>query len=68
MVVYMLKNRLSGRWYKRGPSWSHRWVEQEKASIWPTKTGPASVKGQLPEKLRPELEIVSFKLVPLESE
>ena len=64
MIVYMLRDRRAGKWYKRGPRACGNWVKQEKASAWTTKQGAASAKGSC--KSTDHLDIVPFQLVSLE--
>jgi hypothetical protein len=61
MIVYMLRNKKSGLFYRRMKGYATRWVEQEKASIWTLKIGPASSKSRL-RKDKQHCEIVPFEL------
>jgi hypothetical protein len=45
MNLYMLRDKKSGLWYKRGPKHGGNWVPQEEASIWLTPKGPQACKG-----------------------
>ena len=62
MTVYMLKNNKTGLYYRRGPSWTTRWVKQEKASIWTFKVGPAQAKSRFATAKQVDIEIVPFQL------
>lgn len=60
MIVYMLRNKKSGLFYRRMKGYATRWVEQEKASIWTTKIGPASARSRLRQDYH--CEVVPFEL------
>jgi len=76
MNAYMLRDNKTGLYYRRtkGCYGSTVWVEQEKASIWVTRNGPAQAKSLIENKYRRrkrcgwsatkfDLEIVTFTLV-----
>lgn len=72
LIVYMLRNE-SGGWYKasHGRGYGGHWVDQEHATIWTSKHGPASAKGGYLAKWRrrnqgeePILTVVEFQLCP----
>jgi len=69
MKVYMLRNDDTGKWYRRSASILGNWVDQEKASSWPTNRGPSSAKGNVTrynnQRRRevPKMTIVEFELV-----
>ncbi len=65
MTVYMLRNNETGLYYRRMKGYGTRWVEQQKASIWTVKSGPAQSKSLIQRRRRRKplnLEIVSFTL------
>lgn len=59
MVVYMVRNKLTGLYAKRGHGWDTD-VDQDKAAIWTTKNGPA----QMMTKKGKNYEVVEFYLIP----
>jgi len=64
MTVYMLRDNKTGLYYRRDHgSWA-RWVEQEKASVWTLKIGPASAISRLRDKQH--CEIIPFELKEIE--
>jgi predicted GIY-YIG superfamily endonuclease len=69
MIVYMLRNNLTGKYYCRGPGNAPLWRVQEEASVWTSKRGPHGAKHKAGkgrrylEKVEVDLEIVSFKMV-----
>jgi len=72
MTVYMLRNNVTGLYYRRtkGSYSPSVWVPQEKASIWTVKIGPASSKSRLEDQYRnrrplQDLEIVSFTITEI---
>jgi len=60
MTVYMLRNK-NGLYYRRAKGYANRWVEQEKASIWTSKIGPASARSHVRGN-KQHCEIVPFEL------
>ncbi len=69
MIVYMLRDNETGLFYRRtkGGYSDTLWVEQQKASIWTMKIGPAQSKSRLEDQYRnrrppKDLEIISFTL------
>ncbi len=64
MIVYMLRDNETGLYYRRMKGYATRWVEQEKASIWTVKGGPAQAKSLIQRRRRKplNLEIVPFTL------
>lgn len=65
MTVYMLRNKDTGLFYRRMKGYATRWVEQQKASIWTVKAGPAQAKSLMQRRRgKPlDLEIVSYTLI-----
>jgi hypothetical protein len=65
MTVYMLRETELGLYYRRtkGNYSPTVWVEQEKASVWVTKNGPAQVISRQRENRKQYFEIVPFELV-----
>jgi len=70
MVVYMLQNDDTGKWYRRGEHVRGHWVDQQQASVWPSPQGPiaarTSVRRLTDRRMQgtPEMVVVEFKLVP----
>ncbi len=67
MIVYMLRDKKTGLFYRRtkGSGGWTRWVEQKKASIWMAKNGPAQVISITKRRARGkpvQLEIIPFEL------
>lgn len=68
-MIYMLRNNDTGEWYRRAPGIEGNWVEQRKASSWPTAFGPGAAKGNIirynNQRHRdvPSMTIVEFELV-----
>ena len=72
MIVYMLRDNETGLFYRRtkGGYSDTLWVEQQKASIWTMKIGPAQSKSRLQDRYHgryrgkppKDLEIISFTL------
>lgn len=72
MKVYMLRDNVSGLYYRKPLSYSSVWVDKEYASVWTNRNGPAQVKVQPSTKRRHlfpdekqmalEAEIVTFEL------
>ncbi len=45
MIFYMLKDKATGLFYKRGPQSLGNWVPQEEASVWTLPSGPSACIG-----------------------
>lgn len=73
MIVYQIRDKKTGRFYKCGPNDSIHWVNQQEASVWTTPEGPNACLGTITRRSRPatyfalgdgrEPEIVSFQIV-----
>lgn len=50
MIVYMIKNKVTGLWYKKGFRHSIHWVEQDKASVWSSIRGPTGAIREIKRK------------------
>ena len=75
MTVYMLRDNNTGLFYRRtkGNYTPSVWVEQEKASVWTMKNGPAQAKSLYLARYRIHhkpvylnLEIVPFELTEIQ--
>jgi hypothetical protein len=60
MILYMLRDKLSGLWYKRGLSYAKTWVSQQEASVWTTRAGAISCKGTVYQRNRLEKQTHRF--------
>lgn len=47
MTFFMIRDRLTDTWYKRGPGHAKTWVEQERASVWTEMSGPRGCLGTI---------------------
>ncbi len=47
MIFYMIRDKKTGEWYKRGSNNGSWWADQCKASVWTTLAGPRGVLGKL---------------------
>ena len=50
MTFYMIRDRLTGTWYKRGPAYAKTWVGQENASVWTEMSGPRACLGTITKR------------------
>ena len=50
MTFYMIRDRLTDTWYKRGPAYGETWVEQERASVWTEMSGPRGCLGTIAKR------------------
>lgn len=74
MVVFMLRNDDTGKWYRRGEHVSGHWYEQQQASVWPSPQGPIAARtsvrcrvGQSGKEVL-EMTVVEFELVPTQED
>jgi len=59
MKIYMLKRTDTGQYYKRVLNWT----DQEHASVWTQKSGPAACKGNIANVIPLEtVELVAFEV------
>jgi hypothetical protein len=49
MTFYMLRDKKTGKWYRRG-SESGSWVDQSNASVWTSPDGPQACKGVITKR------------------
>jgi len=48
MILYMVRDKKTGLYYKRGSGWKNdNWVAQKEASIWTTPGGPRGALGNI---------------------
>ena len=52
MKIYMVRDKRTGRFYKRLSGVSSNWVDQEEASVWTTPTGPHACLGTISQTNR----------------
>jgi hypothetical protein len=45
MILYMVRDRKTREYYKRGHGYEHTWVPQQKASVWTEIRGATSCIG-----------------------
>jgi len=70
MVVFMLRNDDTGKWYRRNAHICGHWYEQQDASVWPSKQGPVAARTSVRKiasqwgREAPEMTIIEFNLVP----
>ena len=71
MVVFMLRNDDTGKWYRRNAHILGHWFDQQDASVWPSKQGPVAARTAVRKiasqrkREAPEMTIVEFNLVPV---
>ena len=74
MVVFMLRNDDTGKWYRRGEHVKGHWFDQQQASVWPSSQGPiaarTSVRCRAVRSFRdePAMTVVEFTLVPTQED
>ena len=52
MKIYMVRDKRTGRFYKRLSGVSPNWVDQEEASVWTTPAGPHACLGTISQTNR----------------
>jgi len=57
MIVYMVRDKVTGLWYKRGYRHSTCWVQQNKASIWPNNNGPNGAIREIKKRINKKLPL-----------
>lgn len=62
MKVYMLLDNGAGLYYRRNQYADSRWVEQQKASVWASRQGPAAVVSRMSSRMETRCRIVSYTL------
>jgi len=70
MTVYMVRDALTGAWYKRGRGYEKTWVSQNRASIWTEKQGACGCLGTIRKRNRSghslrEPHVVSLNVVEI---
>lgn len=70
MVVFMLRNDDTGKWYRRGEHVMGHWFDQQQGSVWPSSQGPIAARTSVRRRTErreqgsPEMTVVEFTLVP----
>lgn len=47
MTFYMIRDTLSGLFYKRGTNYDQTWVKQDRASVWTERSGASACLGTI---------------------
>jgi hypothetical protein len=47
MIFFMIRDKRTNSWYKRGPYYSPNWVDQNEASVWTNLAGPNACMGKI---------------------